>query len=105
MTFGERTQRAERLRLRTIVAPRDVAALDVLEDSDTPIRNAMLEAAARQLAVEALRDVTGQHLETLGGLRRLLDGDRTATTQDQVRSGLLAALPAPPRPIVPTAPR
>jgi hypothetical protein len=81
------------------------AALQVLDASDTPGRAATLEAAARQLAVGALRDVTGQHLETLGGLRRLLDGDRSAATQDQVRRGLLAALPDPPRPIVPTAQR
>lgn len=82
-----------------------LAALSVIGAPEGPVRSATLDAAARQLAESALDDVTGQHLETLGALRRLLDGDTTVAVQDRVRSGLLAALPAPPRPIVPFSPR
>src|SRR5690606_20175278 len=36
---------------------------------------ATLQAAARRLAALTLQDATGAHLETLGALRRLLDGN------------------------------
>jgi hypothetical protein len=88
-------------------APGDAlhAALRSIDAVPTAAYAPTLEAAARQLAAQAVDDATGQHLETLGALRRMLDGDRSPGTRERIRSGLLSALPAPPRPIIPQAPR
>jgi hypothetical protein len=88
-------------------APGDAlhAALRSIDAVPTAAYAPTLEAAARQLAAQAVDDATGQHLETLGALRRMLDGDRSPGTLERIRSGLLSALPAPPRPIIPQAPR
>lgn len=75
-------------------------ALAVLDQPASATRDDRLEAAGRRLAVIALEDATGGHLETLGALRRLLDGSCPACV-DVVRRGLVAALPLPPPPIAP----
>ena len=79
------------------------AALAALHDTAGPLRTAAIEAAARQLAQQAIADPSGRHLTTLSALRRIVDGPDSAALRAEAMRGLLAALPAPRRPIVPAS--
>jgi len=78
-------------------------AIAVLDAPPSPARTSTLEEAGRRLASIVVEGTApGLHLETLGALRSLLDGTCPECAA-QVRQGLLAALPVPPPPIVPSA--
>ena len=79
----------------------NLAAIAALDAEPSAAQEGALDAAARLLATRVVAEPTGRHLETLGALRRWLDGEHSTELREQVRRGLLAALPAPPRPIVP----
>ncbi len=104
--------RATRLTKRaTGLAPLTRRGTPLADDPDTPIRDALarldrtgerrgvaLAAAGTRLAARAVDGAPGSIIETLGLLRRVIDGCDSCIPA--LRQGLLAALPQPTPPLI-----